>query len=593
MGQHQRPVLRAPVVFFWAGLLLLFGLAAASTSSDAEQKKSYGHGDSQRQQGFYGHIARFGSRNDRDGQGMEQKPDLTNIKRILAEKRECRENEDRDSGKGFPLKRSAERNSLRGDDGPVSAAGILGTLSGEGLEYVKDVLVGEILEDLTPLKISDISSRINSPIGRVDTLISDIYLQGAEVYYSDIELSNYGITIYAAGITATLEARWEYQYTASYVPFPVEDGGQAEVKVSGMQAGVTFNLQENNGTLRLVVEEAGTYIDDLEITLQGGASWLYQWLVYAFDYNIRAAVEVALTQQMVNGAEELDDWLLHLPRAVPIDETSAIDVTVIHDPLLSPTYLSVGARGEFVSLDRPKEYIEPDVELRPGLFCDESLKMVTIALSDYVLNSAAFVYYDSGELVWDVDNLPGKKYLNTASWRFIIPKLYKKYPNEDMIINFAVSSPPTVDIRKEGIRANAGADMTIEVKHQGDIVPVACISLVVSFDAVATLNYANITGQATLDDLTLNLKWSEIGSFPVYLVQATVRTLVQELVLPLINLNLKSGFPIPMVAGVEVENADLRYEDGYLLVCTDIHYSGGYFNSRNQQKSLPERDDKQ
>lgn len=44
-----------------------------------------------------------------------------------------------------------------------------------------------------------------------------------------------------------------------------------------MQAGVTFTLSEQNGTLRLNIDEAGTYIENLEIYLQGGASWLYQW----------------------------------------------------------------------------------------------------------------------------------------------------------------------------------------------------------------------------------------------------------------------------------------------------------------------------
>lgn len=71
-------------------------------------------------------------------------------------------------------------------------------------------------------------------------------------------------------------------------------------------------------------------------------------------------------------------------------------------------------------------------------------------------------------------------------------------------------------------------------------------------------------------------------------LQATVRTLVQEFVLPLINLNLKSGFPIPMIAGVEIEDADLRYEDGYLLICTNVHYNGGYFKTPKQQKRAPE-----
>lgn len=44
-----------------------------------------------------------------------------------------------------------------------------------------------------------------------------------------------------------------------------------------MEAGVTFTLAAQNGTITLTVVECGTYIDDLDIELSGGASWLYQW----------------------------------------------------------------------------------------------------------------------------------------------------------------------------------------------------------------------------------------------------------------------------------------------------------------------------
>jgi hypothetical protein len=40
-----------------------------------------------------------------------------------------------------------------------------------------------------------------------------------------------------------------------------------------------------------------------------------------------------------------------------------------------------------------------------------------------------------------------------------------------------------------------------------------------SMDAIAGLEGNNITAQVTLNDLTLQLKWSEIGKFPVKLMQ--------------------------------------------------------------------------
>jgi len=79
---------------------------------------------------------------------------------------------------------------------------------------------------------------------------------------------------------------------------------------------------------------------------------------------------------------------------------------------------------------------------------------------------------------WIVDQIPDQSLLNTAGWRFIIPQLYKKYPNHDMNFNISLSSPPVVEISNQKAGANTIADMTIDVLEGDKVIPVACISLV-------------------------------------------------------------------------------------------------------------------
>ncbi len=127
--------------------------------------------------------------------------------------------------------------------------------------------------------------------------------------------------------------------------------------------------------------------------------------VYAFDDEIRGAIESAISTAIISGAGKLDTFLLELPRILPIDDTSAIDVTVVDDPFVGPTFLSVAAKGEFVSLKQPTLPPQPDHSLSPGIFCKDSAKMVTIALCDYVINSAAEVYYEVHSLILGTDNV--------------------------------------------------------------------------------------------------------------------------------------------------------------------------------------------
>jgi hypothetical protein len=489
---------------------------------------------------------------------------------------------------GFPkLKLKIVEEELVEDE-TSEVAGIMVTLSNSGLDYVKEVLVNEILAEITPLSLPDIKAHVDSPIGRLSTTISQILLTGANVSYSDVDMGKTGVTVFAGDVQAKLRFHWYYEYSASYVPWPVNDGGWADVEVNGMQAGVTFTLKTVNGTLILTVVECGTYIDDLEIELSGGGSWLYQWFVYAFDAQIRAAIEAAISKQIIISAEKLDNYLQSVPRNLPIDDASAIDVTVVGDPLVNPTFLSVGVEGEFTSLLKPINFTLPDHGLEPGLFCSDSTKMVTIALCDYVINSATAVYYENGFLEWLVDELPQESWLNTHFWRWLIPQLYKKYPNKDMALDFACSEAPTVKLTTDGATVDAVAELTLLVKEdETNSLPVACISLALSMDAIVNVVGNNITAETTLNDLSLELKWSEIGKFPVNLLQPTLRTVISRVILPILNKKLAHGFPLPVLPAVDLENADIRYEEGAIFICSDVYYKGGIFKPPPLPSSPP------
>lgn len=79
---------------------------------------------------------------------------------------------------------------------------------------------------------------------------------------------------------------------------------------------------------------------------------------------------------------------------------------------------------------------------------------------------------------WTVDKVPDQSLLNTAGWRFIIPQLYRKYPNDDMNLNISLSSPPVIRVAEDNIDATVHADLIIDVLESDEVIPVACISLV-------------------------------------------------------------------------------------------------------------------
>jgi len=88
-------------------------------------------------------------------------------------------------------------------------------------------------------------------------------------------------------------------------------------------------------------------------------------------------------------------------------------------------------------------------------------------------------------LQWTVDELPDQNLLNTAEWRFLIPQLYKQYPNDDMNLNILVSSPPDIQVTNKDVGVKISIDIILNVLEAGEIIPVACISVVSLMVAMA------------------------------------------------------------------------------------------------------------
>lgn len=79
---------------------------------------------------------------------------------------------------------------------------------------------------------------------------------------------------------------------------------------------------------------------------------------------------------------------------------------------------------------------------------------------------------------WEVDKVPEQSFLNTAGWKYIVPQLYKKYPNDDMRLDISINSPPLITLASENIQATILLDMIIDVVDNGEVIPVACITMV-------------------------------------------------------------------------------------------------------------------
>jgi lipopolysaccharide-binding protein len=176
-------------------------------------------------------------------------------------------------------------------------------------------------------------------------------------------------------------------------------------------------------------------------------------------------------------------------------------MTFVNDPQYGNSSIEFDINGLFTSAVAKTSNLQKHPQL--SLSCGGASNMLLLSLDEAVFNSALDVYYkviklfynmtkcltlfvshhplfflQAGSMHWVVDKIPDQSLLNTAGWKYIIPRLYRSYPNDDMVLNISMASSPILRITSEKIGATINADMIIDVLHGTETVPVACISVV-------------------------------------------------------------------------------------------------------------------
>ncbi|KAF3443371.1 hypothetical protein FNV43_RR13053 [Rhamnella rubrinervis] len=447
-------------------------------------------------------------------------------------------------------------------------------ISQQGLDFFKDLLTAKAISSIVSLRLPHIEKTVKIPfVGNVDMVLWNISINEIDVGSSYTKLGDSGIAIIASGLTCNLSMNWHYSYSTWLFPVVVSDEGRASIKVEGMEVGLTLGLGIQEGTLNLSLVDYGCAVQEISIILDGGESWLYQGMFNAFEEQIGSAVENAITKQLKEGSLKLDSFLQALPKEIPLDDTASLNVTFVNDPLLSNSSIGFEINGLVTPRQKVPVAKYYGKDSQPLLACSDS-KMLGISLDEAVFNSASTSFFNAEFMKWIVDKIPDQSLLNTAGWRFIVPQLYKKYPNEDMNLNISLSSPPVITISEhQTIDVSICADLIIDVLEARKSIPVACISLVIRGSSLVKISGSNLAGSVKLNDFTMSLKWSNIGNLRMYLIQPMMWTIIQTVFLPYANSRLGKGFPLPIIHGFTLQNAELICSNSRVTVFGDVTYS--------------------
>ncbi|XP_057441094.1 putative BPI/LBP family protein At1g04970 isoform X1 [Lotus japonicus] len=398
------------------------------------------------------------------------------------------------------------------EDGFISVV-----ISDKGLDFAKDFVIDKAVASIVQSQLPEIEKTVKVPlVGKANVILSDITINDIQVSSSSVNTGDTGIVLVISGATANLTLKWRYTCSSWLVPVGISDSGTATVKVEDLQVGLTVNLRNQEGTLKLNLLDYGCHVGDLTIKLNGGAAWLYQVLVDAFEGNIASAVEKAISKKITEGIATLDNSLQSLPKTISLDKTAVLNVSFVDNPVLSNSSVELAINGLFTGRNDVLVTEEYHKRSEVSVSYGSVPKMIKISLHENVFKSASIVYFNADKLQWIVDELPDQAFLNTAEWKILIPQLYKLYPNDDMNLNVSITSPPVIEVSDQDIGATILTDIIIDVLEAHEVIPVACISVEISATFAVGVIGNNLAGWLKLRKFSTYLRWSKIGKAHAY-----------------------------------------------------------------------------
>jgi lipopolysaccharide-binding protein len=456
--------------------------------------------------------------------------------------------------------------------------GALATMSQNGIEEIKSIALPIIMQQLQHLTVPNIQTQIDTIIGSITMWVTNIAIRGIQ-FDMDVRIApNQGITGSVTNLACMVNCLWAYRKDA----WPhVSDHGSADVSVSSTSVIVTVDIGDNNGHPFVITGADNVNIGDFSLTLHGGASWLYNVFIWLFKNVIKARVESAIHDAIMKAInQQAETFIQNFPIVQKINDDVEVDFSLTSAPLFTPNYFTVPLKGEILAVNKPIEY-----PISPPVVPPQPVpQMLQVILTDYPFASAAFAYYTTGKLHFTLNNnnlppnFPVK--LNTNDWQFLLPGLYKAYPNTPMQLDIFAAQPPSVSIGQSGMNVTTVSNLVISVTKGPQVIPCITIAVVVAASATVHLNSTTLIPVVSYGGSNLSLKNSTVGPVDLSVLNGLINLVLQNIVFPLANNVLQTGIPLPVVQGTSLVNPSITFGPHYVLVNSDFKHSALFMQRR-------------
>ncbi|KAJ8367148.1 hypothetical protein AAFF_G00330650 [Aldrovandia affinis] len=448
--------------------------------------------------------------------------------------------------------------------------GMKATLTSKGLQYGADVVADWLRQRAGGLHIPDISGEIDlGLLGSVDYTLSRMRvvqfdLPGPTVGFYE----GTGVKGGVANLNIIIEGDWNLRYLL------IRDSGTFELGVYNVEVSLLLELgRDPAGRPSVSCLQCDPHIGGTQVNFHGGLSWIYKRFVDRFS--IEQIVLNKICPMVEDSVGVLEGHLAQMKVSIQVNPSLLLEFPLINTPVVQTSDMELDLKGEFYG---GQTHIEPPFTAEPFELPWDRGHMISVGVSEFSLNSAAFACLSDGLLQANItDSMIPKGspiHLNTSNFGVFIPQLPKQFPNMLMMLLTYATEAPVVSFQPDMVTLRLSmAAKAFAIEPDNSLVPLFKLGVYANFSGKASISDGMLKGSLEMTNFTLSLDSSEVGPFETVPLQNLLSFGIKMKFLPEVNAKLRAGFPIPTTYGIHWVNLSLKVNQGFVSVVTDAQVS--------------------
>ena len=246
-----------------------------------------------------------------------------------------------------------------------------------------------------------------------------------------------------------------------------------------------------------------------------------------------------------------------------------LDLRTVSPPVLAPEYLETFHKGEFFrSTDVTEAPFQPSSPLPSP---PAASHMVTFLISNYVFDTAGYVWHRSGMSLYRLtrNDLPEhhRDRLNTTCGiqdgclGVLIHEVAENYPNSFIEVHVSTMEPPSVIINTQDITVRLVGSLAFRARLQDEhLAHLFDVKVVLNVSVVPHIHQQVLKGRVSSIDNTMILTYSSVGEFRLEILKFFLDVIKEKFVIPKVNEVGKCGLPIPKSKHMRFVHPQLQLE---------------------------------